>query len=139
MADSALPPPASGPETSHGLPSAVSGLLGSLGHHVQTLLALAGHESKEAATHYLWLAVILGLGLILAVFGYVFLVLFVAFLLALIFGISWLWICLGLTVLHLVGAGVCGLLVKARFATPVFTSTSIELKKDFDSLKDFRP
>jgi len=139
MADSALPPPADRPETSHGLPSAVSGLLGSLGHHIQALLALAGQESKEAATHYLWLAIILGLGLIFAVFGYAFLVLSVAFLLGFLFDVSWLWICLGLTLLHLVGAGICGLLVKARFAAPVFASTSVELKKDFDALKHFQP
>lgn len=139
MADSALPPPPVGPEVSQGLPSAVIGLLGSMGQHIQSLLALVGHESKEAITHYLWLLVILGLGLVLAVFGYVFLILFVAFLLALIFGVSWLWICLGLTLLHLAGAGICGLLVKKRFAIPIFTSTSTELKKDFDALKQFRP
>lgn len=139
MADSALPPPADEPETSRGLPSAVSGFLGSLGHHVHTLLALAGYESKEAAAHYLWLVIILGIGLISAVFGYVFLLLFVAFLLAFLCGIWWLWICLGLAVLHLVGAGLCGFLVKSRFAAPVFASTSLELKKDFDALKRFQP
>jgi uncharacterized membrane protein YqjE len=139
MADPASPPPVERPETSRGLPGAIGGLLGSLGHHVQTLIALAGEESKEAAIHYLILAILLVTGLVFALFGYVLLLLFLAFLLAMVTGISWLWICLGLAGLHLLGAIICALILKARLAAPVFAATSVELKKDFDALQRFQP
>jgi uncharacterized membrane protein YqjE len=139
MADPALPPPADEPETTHGIVAKLLSLGGSFGRHIQALLALAGHESKEAATLYLKLLAVVVAALVFMVFGYVFLLLFVAFSLAGIFGISWIWISLGLAVLHLVAAAIGGFYVKTHIVSPVFTSTSSELKKDFDALGRLQP
>jgi len=112
---------------------------GSFGRHLQALLALAGQESKEAAGLYLRLLVMLGAALVFAVLGYVFLLLFLAFLLAMVFGIDWIWIALGFAILHLIVTAVCALHVKKHLSSPVFTATAEELKRDFDSLKRFDP
>ncbi|MFZ4681971.1 MAG: phage holin family protein [Terrimicrobiaceae bacterium] len=110
---------------------------GSLGRHLQALLALAGHETKEAAGLYLRLVILLIAALIFFVLGYVFLLFFIASLLAVTFGINWIWISLGLALFHLIGTAVCGLYVRNHLPTPVFTSTSAELKRDFANLKQF--
>ena len=70
--------------------------------------------------------------------GYIVLLLFIAFQLAAVFGINWIWITLGLALLHLLGAAVCALHVRNHLPTPVFTSTSAELKRDFATLKQFK-
>lgn len=139
MADPALPPPTGGPGTGRGLVAEAMSFFSSIGQHLQALAALVGQESKEAAVLYLTLLVILSLGLILAVFGYIFLLLFVAFLLATFLTISWIWITLGFAVLHLIGTAVCAFIIKEKIKSPVFTETSAELKKDFDALKKAQP
>jgi len=139
MAEPALPSPNRGPETSRGLLAELLSFAGSFGRHLQALLALAGQESKEAAGLYLRLLVMLGAALVFAVLGYVFLLLFLAFLLAMVFGIDWIWIALGFAILHLIVTAVCALHVKKHLSSPVFTATAEELKRDFDSLKRFDP
>ncbi len=62
-----------------------------------------------------------------------------AFLLAYLFSISWIWITLGLAVLHFLAAVICALIVKKHIQTPVFTATSAEVKRDLESLKNFKP
>jgi len=138
MAETALPPRAGGPETRGVLAELVS-FAGSFGRHIQALLALAGHESKEAATLYAKVLAVVIAALIFAVFGYVFLLLFVAFLLAMVFGISWIWICLGFAILHFAAAAAGIFHVRNQIQAPVFTATSAELKKDFDALNKFQP
>ncbi len=135
MAEPALPSPDIGPETSRGLLAELLSLAGSFGRHLQAMLALAGQESKEAAALYLRLL----LTLVFAVLGYVFLLLFLAFLLAMVFGVDWIWIALGFAILHLLVTAVCALHVKKHLPSPVFTATAEELKRDFDSLKRFDP
>ena len=70
--------------------------VGSSGRHVQGLLQLASLETKEAALVGVRLLVLLIAGVVLAVFGYLLALVFLAFLLAFAFGISWIWILLGL-------------------------------------------
>jgi uncharacterized membrane protein YqjE len=110
-------------------------LWGSLGRHVQALAELAAAEGREAAALYLRLAVMLLAAIILAVFGYVLLLFFLAFLLAMVFSISWIWISLGFAILHLLLAFVCALHVRGSLRTPVFTTTARELRSDFEALK----
>jgi uncharacterized membrane protein YqjE len=137
--ESVTPPPGPGRPASRGVIGEFLGLLGSFGDHIQAMAALAGLEAREAASLYLWAVIFLVLALIFVIFGYAFLILFVAFALAALLELSWIWITLGLALLHVAGAALCLFLVKARIKSPVFTATSAELRKDFESLKNFQP
>lgn len=139
MTESASPPPAEEQKAPRGLSGELLSLAGSVGRHVQALAALAGAETREAAGTYLLALVLMIAGLVLAIFGYAMLILFIAFLAALIFGISWLWISLVLAVLHFVGAAVCILIARNRAAVKQFPATSAELQKDFITLQNFKP
>ena len=131
--ESVTPPPSPGRPATRGLIGELLGLLGSLGDHLQDLVALAGVESREAVGIYVRVAIFLILALILVIFGYAFIVLFIAFALAALFQVGWIWITLGLAGLHIAGAIGCFLYVKARLKAPVFAATSVELRKDFAS------
>lgn len=139
MADNVTPPPASGPEASRGLVAELLALLSSIGRHLQALSALAGFEAKEAAGTYLSALLLLVAVLVLAIFGYAFLILCVAFILAALFSVSWIWITLGLAVAHLLAAAICGLIAKKGLEKPVFTATSAEIRRDLESLKNIKP
>lgn len=109
-------------------------LVGSFGRHLDSLGALAGEEAREAGALYLRLAVMLGAALFFAAFGYILLLLFVAFLIATVFHVLWIWILLGFTVLHLLVAFLCASHVKNHFRTPVFAATKSELRRDLEEL-----
>lgn len=139
MPDPVLPPPGPGRDPQRGLLGEVLNFLSSFGEHIQALVALAGLESREAAGVYLRALIALGAALILLIFGYLLALLFVAFAVALLTGVEWIWISLGLAVLHFVLAAACALYLKARLKSPVFTATSAELQRDFAALKNFKP
>lgn len=109
-------------------------LSGSLGRHLQALSGLAGEEAREAGALYLRLAVMLAAALFFAAFGYVFVLLFVAFLLATVFHVAWIWILLGLALLHLLVAFVCANHVKSHWRTPIFEATRQEIARDLEEL-----
>jgi uncharacterized membrane protein YqjE len=139
MAEPAPTPPAGEPPAGQGVWAETLNLFGSLGRHLQGLFALASLETREAAGIYLRAAIAVVAGLVLAVFGYFLLLFFLAFLLATIFHISWLWISLGFAVLHFAGAAACGFYVKQRVGSPVFRATSAELRRDLGTLQNFKP
>jgi uncharacterized membrane protein YqjE len=139
MAETVLPPSAEARETPHGVIPELLRFAGSFGRHVQGLLQLAGLETKEAALVGLRLLVLLIAGIVFAVFGYLLALFFVAFLLAIAFGISWIWISLGLAVLHFAAVAFCAILAKNYLRTPVFKATAVELQRDFEALKKFKP
>lgn len=134
-----IPPPSSGRPASRGIIGELLGLLGSFGDHVQALFALIGLETREAAGIYLRVALFLIIALIAVIFFYIFFLLFIAFGLALLFHMEWIWITLGLAGLHLAGAAGCLIYVKKRLATPVFAATAEEFRKDFAALKTYKP
>jgi uncharacterized membrane protein YqjE len=119
-----------------GLFAHISALLAAKLAYLKARLELAGIEGKEAAIH---LAIVLGLAigaLVVAVFGYLFLVLFVVFLIGLAFGgNAWIWVLLGAAIVHLIGAGVLLLIAKLRLGIPLFPLSLEELKKDQEWLK----
>jgi len=139
MPDPVPPPPGPGREPSRGVLAELLNFLSSFGEHVQALVALAGLESREAAGVYLRALIALGAALVLLIFGYLLLLLFVAFALAMFCHIEWIWISLGLAVLHFLGVAGCAFYLKARLKSPVFTATSAELQRDFTALKNFKP
>ena len=113
-------------------------LLGSFGRYFESIGALAGEEAREAAELFLRLAVMLAAALFFAAFGYILLLLFTAFLIAGVFQVAWIWILLGLTVLHILVAVVCAFHVKNHWRTPVFAATRSELSRDLDALRGVR-
>ena len=105
--------------------------------YVRARLELAGLEGREAAVHY---GVILGLaigGLIALVFGYLFAVIALVFLVAHRIGgeTAWIWVMLGAAALHFIGAAVVLLIAKSRLGVPVFSASLDELKQDQEWLK----
>lgn len=99
------------------------------------LAALAGEEAREAVAIYLRLAVMLATALFFAAFGYTLLLLFIAFLAAMIFHVSWIWVLLALCIIHLIVAFICVAYVKTHWKTPVFTATRGEVARDMDALR----
>jgi uncharacterized membrane protein YqjE len=73
---------------------------------------------------------------VLAVFGYVLILLFILSV-GIVFGVSWLWISLGLALLHFAGLAICAFLAIKSLRSPFFKATAAELKRDFDALKTF--
>ena len=139
MAETVLPPSAGARETPHGAIPELVRFVGSSGRHVQGLLQLASLETKEAALVGVRLLVLLIAGVVLAVFGYLLALFFIAFLLAFAFGVSWIWISLGLAVLHFGAVAYCAISARNCLRTPVFKATAVELQRDFEALKEFKP
>lgn len=121
--------------TPRGLTAEFMSLAGSLGRHIQSLGALAGEEAREAAELYLRLGIMLAAALFFAAFGYVIVLLFLAFLISTIFHVGWIWILLGLAILHFVIAFVCANHVRTHWRTPVFSATAGEIQRDIESLR----
>ncbi len=101
---------------------------------MQALASLAGHEGKSAIALYVRLIVMLIAALLFAGLGYIFVLLTVAFAVGLLFGISWVWIALGLAVFHLLIAFICANHVRTHYRTPVFATTAAEIRKDIASI-----
>lgn len=102
---------------------------------MESLASLASLEAKEAASVYLRVAVFVFLTLFFMAFGYVFLVLTVVFLIHYFFAVHWLWITLGMAVLHALLVAVCVFAARRHLEMPVFQHTSAELRKDAESLR----
>ena len=137
MAETLLPPSADERETPQGALPEFLRFAGTFGRHIQGLVQLASLEGKEAAMVGVRLLALLIASVVLAIFGYVLVLLFVAFLLAAVFGVSWLWISLGLALLHFAGLAICAFLIVKSLRSPFFKATAAELKRDFDTLKSF--
>jgi uncharacterized membrane protein YqjE len=121
-------------EPSHkpGFFSHAAACLATLLEYFRVRLELAGMESREAAVHG---AILLGLaagGLVALVFGYFFFCLGLVFLIALAFdgGNAWIWVLLGMALVHFGGAVGLGFWAKAKLKEPMFSVTLDELRKD---------
>ncbi len=123
-------PPGSGGIAAGGLR-----MFGSLVRHFQALGALAGAEGRDALALYVRLGVMLLAALLFVGVAYFSLLFFIAFAIAALFGVAWIWITLGLAVFHLVIAVWCATHVRAHFRTPVFSLTGEEIKKDLAALR----
>jgi uncharacterized membrane protein YqjE len=139
MADSLQPPSAEPRETPQGVIPELLRFAGSAGRHVQGLLQLASLETKEAAFVGLRLLILLAVAVVCVAFGYLLSLLFVAFLLAYAFGISWIWISFGLALLHFAVVAFCAIYARSCLRTPVFKATAVELQRDFEALRNIKP
>jgi uncharacterized membrane protein YqjE len=122
-------------EEPRGLVAELLSLLGSFARHIQALGALAGEESREALALGVRLGIMLLAALFFAAFGYVLLILALAFLAATVFGISWLWIMGAFTLVHFALAYICANHVRRHARTPIFETTRREISADLDSLR----
>lgn len=105
--------------------------------YLRARLELAGLEGREAAAHY---GVLLGLaigGLIAAIFGYLFFIIALVFLIAHLIGgeTAWIWVTLGAAGLHFLAAIGLLLFAKARLGRPMFSASLHELQNDQEWLK----
>ena len=125
-------------EEPRGLVAELLSLLGSFARHIQALGALAGEESRDAMALGVRLGVMLIAALFFAAFGYVLLILALAFLAATVFGVSWLWIVGGFTAIHFVLAYICANHVRTHARTPIFETTRREISEDLESLRKRR-
>lgn len=123
------------PGDARGISAEALRLLGSITRHLQALAGLAGLEGREAAGLYLRGALAIAAALVGVAFGYIFLLLFVAFALDYFLRVPWVWIALGYAVLHLLGAVIAFNYARARFSTPVFRATAEEIRRDVASLR----
>ena len=124
--------------SSQGLIAELLNLLSSVGRHVQAIGALAGEEGREAAVVFVRLAALLAAGAFFVAFGYILTLLFAAFLIAMVFHIAWIWILLGLALLHIMLAAICAFYVRSHWLTPVFTATKGEISRDFELMNSKR-
>ncbi len=116
----------------------LTALLGAKLAYLRARLQLAGLEGKEAATHYA-IIVALSIGaLVVAIFGYFFLVIALVFLVAWACGggNAWIWVTLGAAVLHFIGAATLLVIAKVKLSQPMFAATLDEFKKDQEWLKN---
>jgi uncharacterized membrane protein YqjE len=101
----------------------------------QSRAALVAAESKAAFLQCAVLAICLLAALMLAVFGYIFLIASVIVGIAQAVQISWIWVALIAAGVHFFLALFCLLIARARMTKPMFSATSAELKKDAEWLK----
>lgn len=122
---------------SAGLFSHLSALAAAKLAYLRARLELAGLEGREAAVHYgIILGMVTAAALVLAL-GYLFFIIALVFLVALLCdgGNAWIWVLLGAAFLHIGGAAALLLIAKKKLATPTFTATLDELRKDQEWLK----
>jgi len=116
----------------HNLLALVNDLAAFLGSRI----VLLARESKTALAQILVLLACLTGAVVLALFGYVFLIASAIAGLAHSLHVSWIWITLVAAGLHLVLALVCLLIARNRMKQSMFAATAAELKKDREWLKN---
>ena len=122
------------PTLPRGVVAEFMSLIGSFGRYLSAIGALVGEESREAAALGFRLLVMFLAALFFAALGYVFLILSLAFVAAWVFGISWLWILGGFTLLHALLAFVCARHVRDHCQTPLFAMARREISSDIAGL-----
>lgn len=116
----------------HNLLALVNDLASFLGSRI----GLFARESKTALAQILVLLACVAGAIVLALFGYVFLVASAIAGLARGLHVSWIWITLAAGGLHLILALVCLLIARSRMKQSMFEATAAELKKDREWLKN---
>ena len=119
-----------------GLLQTVRSLVASLTLFLESRLRLAAQESRAAVRHLMTLAASLVAAFALLFFGYVFLIIFVVFEVANLLGVSWIWVALGLALLHFLLALACLIFARGLLKRPILRETANVLKEDTEWLKE---
>lgn len=118
------------PAGAQGVGAAVQAYAASVARYFSAFFGLLHLEAREAAGVYLRVFVFVVAGLIFAVFGYVFFLLFLAFLCGVLFGLEWYWIALAYSVAHFLLVAFCAWRVREGVKKPVFSALSQEVGRD---------
>lgn len=113
------------------------GLLAAGSSYIHARLELATLEGREAiGLYFKALAILIG-ALVGVIFGYFFLCFAIVFAVAMAFGSgqAWIWVTLGMGILHVAGAAGLFWLVYGMVRQPVFATTLEEFKNDKAWLK----
>ncbi len=110
----------------------LSGFTAGFLEYVRVRLTLAGIEAKEAGIHFGILVGLLIAAVVMVFIGYLFLCLAAVFAIAALLPgpHTWIWLTFAVALLHFGVAIAAVLIVRARIATPVFSATLDEFKKD---------
>ena len=111
-------------------------LVNGLAAFLESRIALLARESKTALAQILVLLACVTGAVVLALFGYVFLIASAIAALAHTLHVSWIWITLAAAGLHFILALVCLLVAHNRMKQSMFAATAAELKKDREWLKN---
>ncbi len=119
-----------------GLRANLSAILSSGTRFLESRLSLASKEAKGAITHLVTLVACFIAAAVLALLGYLLLIVFAIVGLAHLLGISWIWMALVVALLHFGGAILCVVIARGQFKRPVFRDTAAVLKEDTEWLKN---
>lgn len=119
-----------------GLIGSVIALASALADFFESRAALFAAESKAAAVQFILIAACLVAALLFFAFGYVFLLATAVAGIAQATSVSWLWIALAASGLHILMALVLALVARYGIKKPIFRETAAELKKDREWLKE---
>jgi uncharacterized membrane protein YqjE len=111
-------------------------LVNDLAGFLESRIGLFAKESRTALVQVLVLVGCLVGAVVLALFGYVFLVASAIAGIAHALHISWIWITLAAAGLHFILALACLLVARSRMKKSMFEATAAELKKDREWLKN---
>jgi uncharacterized membrane protein YqjE len=119
-----------------GLLNNLISLLSSVVSFFEARASLFAQEGKSALVHIIVLVGCALAALVLVAFGYVFLLVSVIVAIAHAIGKSWVWIAFAAALLHFVLAFVCVVIAASRVKQKMFESTTAELKRDREWLKE---
>lgn len=119
-----------------GLRTNFAALISSATHFLESRLSLASKEAKGAFVHLITLVACLVGALVLVLLGYLFLIVFVVVGLAHLLHVSFIWVALGVALLHFAGALLCLVIARGQLKRPVFRQTASVLKEDTEWLKN---
>jgi uncharacterized membrane protein YqjE len=130
------PAPSRNPSGHAGLIQTLRSLLASLTQFLESRLKLVTRESKAALVHLVTAVACLAAAAVFSLCGYVFLIVFITFELAHQLKVSWIWVALGLALLHFVAAFFCLMIARGRLKHPILRDTASVLKEDTEWLKN---
>ena len=130
------PMPFRNPAGHAGLRQNLASLVSSLAHFFASRFELAAKESKAALLHFLTLIGCLIAAAVLALLGYLFLMVWLVVGIAHLIRVSSIWTTLVVALIHFAGALLCLIIARGQFKRPVFRDTASVLKEDTEWLKN---
>jgi uncharacterized membrane protein YqjE len=119
-----------------GLVQNLKALVASLAQFLESRFQLAARESKAAVRRLVTIAICLVVALVMSLLGFIYLVVFAIVGIAHLLGVWWLWVALGVGLLHFVVALFCLVIARAQARHPILQDTASVLKEDTEWLKN---
>ena len=119
-----------------GLGQNLKSLVASFAQFLETRLKLATREGKAAAWRLVAVVACLVIAFVLSLLGFIYLMVFAIVGLAYLLGVWWLWVALGIALLHFAIALLCLVIARAKAKHPMMQDTASVLKEDSEWLKN---